>query len=81
MRRVCFRGNSVEKLHFHRGPDNFRAAQEQLQFLAEGGSQKQPPAMWNSLIERSGQSNLISMKFAVFAENLEPSDFEFFNIG
>ena len=28
--------NSVEKLHFHRGPDNFRAVQEQLQFLAEG---------------------------------------------
>ena len=28
--------NSVEKLHFYRGWENFRAVQEQLQFLAEG---------------------------------------------
>ncbi len=35
--------------------------------------------MWNPLIERSGQSNLTSMKFAIFAENSELADFEFFN--
>jgi hypothetical protein len=35
--------------------------------------------VWNSLIERSGKSNLTYMKFTVFAENLEWSDFEFFN--
>jgi hypothetical protein len=31
--------NSVEKLHFHRGPDKFWAVREQLQFLAEGGAE------------------------------------------
>jgi len=30
--------NPVEKLHFHRGQDNLRAIQEQLQFLAEGAA-------------------------------------------
>ena len=33
---VALPPNFVEKLHFHRGPENFRAVQEQLQFLAEG---------------------------------------------
>ena len=35
-RQVRYVANSVEKLHFHRGPGNFRAVQEQLQFLTEG---------------------------------------------
>jgi hypothetical protein len=35
--------------------------------------------VWNSPIERSVHSNLTSMKFVLFAENLESSDFEFFN--
>jgi hypothetical protein len=30
-------------------------------------------------MERSGQSDLTTMMFTVFAKNLEPSDFEFFN--